>query len=63
MTGPYFHDGSVASLEAAVRIMAKAQLGRALGDTEVHEILAFLGGLTGPLPENFATAPVLPAER
>jgi cytochrome c peroxidase len=63
MTGPYFHDGSVASLEAAVRTMATIQLGRALGDNEIHDIVAFLGSLTGPLPENFATAPVLPAER
>jgi cytochrome c peroxidase len=63
MTGPYFHDGSVASLDAAVRTMAKVQLGAALGENEVHDIVAFLGSLTGPLPENFATAPVLPPER
>jgi cytochrome c peroxidase len=63
MTGPYFHDGSVASLEAAVRTMAKVQLGATLGDNEVRDIVAFLGSLTGALPENFATAPVLPAER
>jgi cytochrome c peroxidase len=63
MTGPYFHDGSVASLEAAVRTMAKVQLGRTLADNELHDIVAFLGSLTGPLPANFATVPVLPAER
>jgi cytochrome c peroxidase len=63
MTGPYFHDGSVASLEAAVRTMAKVQLGAALSDSEAHDIVAFLESLTGSLPENFATAPVLPAER
>ncbi len=63
MTGPYFHDGSVTSLEAAVRIMARVQLGAAPGDREVQDIVAFLGGLTGPLPANYATAPVLPAER
>ena len=63
MTGPYFHDGSVASLEAAVRTMAKVQLGATLGDNEVRDIVAFRGSLTGALPETFATAPVLPAER
>jgi cytochrome c peroxidase len=63
MTGPYFHDGSVASLDAAVRIMAKVQLGVAVDDKAVQDIVAFLGSLTGPLPENYAMAPVLPAER
>ena len=62
MTGPYFHDGSVGSLETAVRVMAKVQLGIAIGDKEARDIVAFLASLTGPLPENFATAPVLPAE-
>jgi cytochrome c peroxidase len=63
MTGPYFHDGSVASLETAVRIMARVQLGVALGDKDVQDIVTFLGSLTGPLPANYATAPVLPPER
>jgi cytochrome c peroxidase len=63
MTGPYFHDGSVGSLETAVRIMARVQLGAAIGDKEVRDIVTFLLSLTGPLPENFATAPALPAER
>jgi len=63
MTGPYFHDGAVASLDAAVRIMAKVQLGAAVDDKTVQDIVAFLGSLTGPLPANYATAPVLPAER
>lgn len=63
MTGPYFHDGSVASLEKAVRVMARVQLGVAPSDQEVQDIVAFLGSLTGPVPANYATAPVLPAER
>jgi hypothetical protein len=29
----------------------------------VRDIVAFLRSLTGTLPENFSTAPVLPAER
>jgi cytochrome c peroxidase len=63
MTAPYFHDGSVASLTAAVRIMARVQLGASPDDKAVQDIVAFLGSLTGPLPANYATLPVLPAER
>jgi cytochrome c peroxidase len=61
MTPPYFHDGSVASLPEAVRIMAKVQLDLDLPGPEVDEIVAFLGTLTGTLPEGFGRAPVLPA--
>jgi cytochrome c peroxidase len=61
MTPPYFHDGSVGTLPEAVRIMAKVQLGKTLSDQQTNEIVAFLGSLTGKVPQNFATAPVLPA--
>ena len=61
MTPPYFHDGTVATLPEAVRIMAKVQLGKTLSDQQTNEIVAFLGSLTGKVPQNFATAPVLPA--
>jgi cytochrome c peroxidase len=61
MTSPYFHDGSVATLPAAVRIMARVQLGRTLTDAEVTNIVAFLRTLTGPLPAGFATVPTLPS--
>ncbi len=60
MTPPYFHDGSVATLPEAVRIMGRVQLGRTLTDGEVTDIVAFLSSLTGPLPANFLTAPILP---
>src|SRR5262249_7930753 len=60
MTPPYFHDGSVATLDEAVKVMARVQLGSMLTDDEIREIVAFLPSLTGPLPSNFATAPVLP---
>jgi cytochrome c peroxidase len=46
-TAPYFHDGSAATLEDAVRTMAKYQLGRHLDEQEIMEIVAFLGSLTG----------------
>src|SRR5205085_10150449 len=60
-TPPYFHDGSVPTLPEAVRVMARVQLGVTLNDADVHDIVAFLESLTGELPANFATAPVLPA--
>lgn len=59
MTPPYFHDGSVATLPQAVRIMAKVQLGKTLTEGEVNHMVAFLQSLTGPLPKEFATEPVL----
>jgi len=53
-TGPYFHDGSVDTLEDAVRIMARVQLGRTLSDSEVEQVLAFLESLTGEVPAHYA---------
>ena len=63
VTPPYFHDGSVARLEDAVRIMAKLQLGRDLAPPAVADIVAFLESLTGEIPASFAQAPVLPVGR
>ncbi|NLE47192.1 MAG: cytochrome-c peroxidase [Sandaracinaceae bacterium] len=50
LTAPYFHDGSVDSLDEAVKIMAKVQLGRDLSDEDTKLIVAFLKTLTGELP-------------
>ena len=60
MTPPYFHDGSVATLDDAVRVMARVQLGKQLSDDDVRQIVAFLGTLTGDVPKNFKEAPQLP---
>jgi cytochrome c peroxidase len=60
MPPPYCHDGSVATLEEAVQVTARVQLGRTLTDDEIKEMVASLHSLTGPLPSHFATAPVLP---
>lgn len=49
-TGPYFHDGSVAELEDAIRIMARAQIGMELEPEQVDAIDAFLRTLTGEMP-------------
>jgi cytochrome c peroxidase len=47
LTQPYFHDGSVASLEEAVRVMAKVQQDKNLSPDEINKIIAFLKTLTG----------------
>jgi len=60
MTPPYFHDGSVERLEDAVRIMAKVQLGQDLSKEDADSIVAFLGSLTGALPETFRAVETLP---
>ena len=47
LTAPYFHDGSAATLEEAVSIMARYQLGRELSGQDIASISAFLRTLTG----------------
>lgn len=47
LTAPYFHDGRARTLEEAVDIMAKAQLGRELAAEEIGLIVDFLHTLTG----------------
>jgi cytochrome c peroxidase len=51
LTAPYFHNGSVKTLDEAVRVMAKTQLNRDLSDAETADIVAFLGALSGPFPQ------------
>ncbi len=51
LTAPYLHDGKVAQLADAVRIMARYQLGFELSNQEVNDIVEFLRTLTAPLPE------------
>ena len=46
-TAPYFHNGSVASLDQAVSIMGRYQLGRELSPADVQAMVAFLNSLTG----------------
>jgi cytochrome c peroxidase len=59
-TPPYFHDGSVDSLGQAVTIMAKIQLGKDLDQTVADDIVAFLGSLTGKVPDDMLRVPLLP---
>lgn len=50
-TAPYFHDGSIATLDQAVETMARYQLGIKLKAGERGDLVAFLGSLNGRLPE------------
>lgn len=47
LRAPYFNDGSVATLDEAIRLMAMYQLGRTLSTHDVELIAKFLGTLTG----------------
>jgi cytochrome c peroxidase len=60
-TSPYFHDGSVDSLNQAIWIMGKIQLGRDLSIKELEEIHAFLNSLTGVIPQDALKVPLLPS--
>ena len=58
LTAPYFHSGTVWTLEEAVAIMGVSQLGAELTDQQVADISAFLETLTGEIPK--VEYPVLP---
>ncbi len=58
MTYPYFHDGEADTLETAVEIMGKLQVGRAYSPEEIAKIVAFLKTLTGKQPD--FKLPILP---
>lgn len=60
MTGPWFHDGAFDRLETAVQAMAYHQLGKELPDADARDIVAFLGSLTGTIPEEYIKKPELP---
>ncbi|MDH5753073.1 MAG: cytochrome-c peroxidase [Deltaproteobacteria bacterium] len=51
LTAPYLHTGSSTDLGEVVRVMAHAQLDKTPGDSEVKDIVAFLGSLTGRQPQ------------
>lgn len=60
-TAPYFHDGSVWTLEEAIKVMAYVQLGKTASDAEIADIVAFLKTLSGDRPK--LMIPLLPASR
>ena len=59
-TAPYFHDGSVATLEEAVAKMAEYEIGKELTPDEVASIVTFLNALTGEIPADYIAQPELP---
>ena len=59
-TGPYFHDGSVATLDQAIRNMAVHQRGTQLTDAQVKSIERWMGSLTGQIPTSYIKSPILP---
>ncbi len=52
-TGPYYHDGSISTLEEAIKMMGVRQLDKKLKDEEIAHMVTFLKALTGKLPEEF----------
>jgi len=59
-TGPYFHNGKIATLEDAVATMAEYQLGEKLTDIQVKSIVTWLKSLTGEIPSDYIKEPALP---
>jgi cytochrome c peroxidase len=49
LTAPYFHDGTAKTLDAAVEVMFRYQLGRVASKDDKQAIVKFLNTLTGEL--------------
>jgi len=56
-THPYFHDGSVQSLEEAVKIIAKLNLNVDLTDEQITDVVAFMETLTSIIPDEVKQVP------
>ncbi len=52
LTSPYFHDANAKTLEEAIAIMGKYQLGRNLSSEDIDLIIKFLKTLTGNYQDN-----------
>jgi cytochrome c peroxidase len=50
LTAPYFHNGSVADLEEAIRVMAVSQTGRVISDDPVADLKLVSGRIPGAEP-------------
>jgi cytochrome c peroxidase len=62
-TYPYFHDGSEWDLEKAMKIVGKDMLNKEFTDEEMKQLVAFMESLTGELPLQARTIPILPPSR
>jgi cytochrome c peroxidase len=61
-TAPYFHDGSIPTLEEVVPLMGYHQIGVKLDPAQVADIVTFLDSLTGEIDEDYIAKPTLPAD-
>jgi cytochrome c peroxidase len=59
-TAPYFHDGSVSSLNQAVKYMSVHQCSQSLTDDQVKSVVTWLNALTGDIPKAYIKAPPMP---
>ncbi|MBC5783727.1 c-type cytochrome [Ramlibacter sp. USB13] len=57
LTAPYFHDGAVPTLDEAIQLMGRFQLGREIPAGDRQDIAAFLQSLTGKQYEQWAASP------
>jgi cytochrome c peroxidase len=57
LTAPYFHDGTAKTLEEAVDVMFKYQLGRSAPKEDKEQIVEFLKTLTGQVPGQIGVQP------
>ena len=51
LTAPYSHDGKVKTLDDAIKLMSKLQIGYELDEDEILYIKKFLNTLTGEIPK------------
>ena len=59
-TGPYFHNGSIPTLDMAIEKMSEYQLGHPLDKSDIESIATWMKTLTGRLPEELIQPPQLP---
>jgi cytochrome c peroxidase len=59
-TGPYLHDGSIASLTEMTKLMAHHQVGKDLTDEQAKAVDKFLATLEGDPPAELTAKPALP---
>lgn len=62
-TYPYFHDGSISSLDSTIIIMGKTQLNKTFSEEEVNALMSFLKSLTGDIQEDAKKVPLELSDR
>jgi len=56
-TFPYFHDGSVTSLQEAIKVIAKLNLNVDLSEEQVKDLVTFMKALTADVPDDVKQVP------